>query len=364
VTGPALVLAFPDIGIEHRAAVGGKAAGLGELTRAGFAVPEGCVLTTRAFTAALHRIDPEGSIATRLAALDPDDHATLVRETGEFREKIISAPVPDDVRAAIRGWRALDVPGPPDTLGLAVRSSGTSEDSSDASFAGLQDTFLWVRGEDAVVDAIRRCWASLYSVESVTYRLRRGVPEGGLAMAVVIQRMVDARTSGVMFTRSPVTGDRSVVVVEAAWGLGSAVVGGEVTPDAWVLNKVTGEVIRRQVSAKLHRHRPDVERGGVRDEEVPPELRDTPSLGQEELAELLRVGIAVERHYGEPQDIEWAIPADPDAEHPLFVLQSRPETAWSARPATPVATPAPRAFDHVVARMGGRAARPDEGAPG
>jgi pyruvate,water dikinase len=269
--------------------------------------------------------------------------------------------VPDDVRDAILGCGLLDGPGQPGGRGLAVRSSATSEDSSDTSFAGLQDTFLWVRGPDAVLDAVRRCWASLYTVESVTYRLRRGVPEDGLAMAVVIQRMVDARTSGVMFTRSPTTGDRSVVVVEAAWGLGSAVVGGEVTPDAWVLNKVTGEVIRRRISTKPRRHRPDVERGGVRVEEVPPELTDAPSLAEEELAVLVRTGTSIERHYGEPQDIEWAIPAAPDAEHPLFVLQSRPETAWSARPATPVATPAPRAFDHVVARMGGTAAGQGEG---
>ena len=132
-----------------------------------------------------------------------------------------------------------------------MRSSATSEDSAGASFAGLQDSYLWVTGADAVADHVRRCWASLYSVASVTYRRHQGVPEDTLAMGVVVQVMVDARCAGVLFTRSPVTGDTSVIVVEASWGLGSAVVSGEVTPDTYVVSKVTGEIVKRSVASKL-----------------------------------------------------------------------------------------------------------------
>src|SRR5947199_247429 len=152
-----------------------------------------------------------------------------------------------------------------------------------ASFAGLQDTYLWVQGEDAVADHVRRCWASLYSVESVTYRRHQGVPEQGLAMGVVVQLMVDARCAGVMFTRSPVTGDASVIVIEASWGLGSALVSGDVTPDSYVVSKVTGESVRRTVASKLRQHQRDPAGSGVRASDVPPELRDRPCLSDEEI---------------------------------------------------------------------------------
>jgi pyruvate,water dikinase len=137
---------------------------------------------------------------------------------------------------------------------VAVRSSATCEDAADASFAGLQDTYLWVRGAQQTLQRVRSCWASLYSVESISYRLKHRFPEERVAMAVVVQIMVDARTAGVMFTRSPTTGDRSVVTIEGAWGLGSAVVGGEVTPDRWVLGKITGEITVREIADKLIQH--------------------------------------------------------------------------------------------------------------
>ncbi len=131
-----------------------------------------------------------------------------------------------------------------------MRSSATVEDSAEASFAGLQDTYLGVSGADSVLDHVRRCWASLYNDESVAYRRRLGLPEAGVAMAVVVQRMVAPRAAGVMFTRSPVTGDRSVVAIEGTWGLGSALVSGDVTPDSWVISKITGEITARRVSAQ------------------------------------------------------------------------------------------------------------------
>src|SRR6185436_6768035 len=145
--------------------------------------------------------------------------------------------------------------------------------------------YLWVADVGQTLQKVRSCWASLYSLESVTYRRKRGLPEGGVAMAVVVQKMVNARTAGVMFTRSPLTGDRSVVTIEGAWGLGSAVVGGEVTPDRWVIAKITGEISVREISDKAIQHRP-VAGGGTEEAAVPQELRRAPCLSDAELQAL------------------------------------------------------------------------------
>jgi pyruvate,water dikinase len=304
------------------------------------------VVTTAAFERAMLAIDPGRSIAGLVSALDPDDHAGVRAVTAGIRERVATAPLPGDMGAAIvAGYGALGAGVP-----VAVRSSATGEDAADASFAGLQDTFLWVRGAEEVLDRVRRCWASLYSVESVTYRLRRGLGEG--AMGVVIQRMVDARCSGVAFTRSPTTGDRSVITVEASWGLGSAVVSGEVTPDTWVVNRVTGEILRRGVSSKLRRHRPDPAGLGVVDEEVPADLREVPCLSDEEVRALAGVARRVERHHGSPQDIEWAMAREVAGPAGLLLLQSRPETVWSRQAPAPLARPLARDFDHVLGLLG------------
>src|SRR3954447_12821211 len=336
------VLPFAEIGRDDVPAAGGKGASLGELLRAGIRVPDGFVVTTAAFRTAVGAL----ALADRGTALDAA--GDLNAPWAELRSVVESAPLPDDVAAAITAaYAAL---GDPD-LPVAVRSSATSEDSAEASFAGLQDTYLWVRGADAVLEAVRRCWASLYNMESVTYRLRRGLPEDDLAMAVVVQRMVDSRSSGVMFTRSPLTGDRSVVCVDASWGLGSAVVSGEVTPDSFVVSKVTGEVAKRYIATKCTWHKPDPSGSGVLERDVPGELQDIPAISAEELAELVATARTVEAHYGCPQDIEWAV----DESGEVFLLQSRPETVWAERDATAarVAAPAARPFDHVLNLLGG-----------
>lgn len=322
--------------------LGGKAASLAQMTRAGLNVPPGYIVTTDAFTAWLG--DRHEEIVEAITGLDPGDTGEIRQTCSRLQALVMEGLSGDAIVDAIEtAYLRLGPDGP-----VAVRSSATGEDSADASFAGMQDTYLWVRGANEVGERVRRCWASLYGVESVSYRLHRGLPEEGLSMAVVVQTMVDARSSGVMFTRSPLTGDRSVVTIEASWGLGSAVVGGEVTPDAWTVNKVGDEVIRRQVSTKLRRHRPG--EGGVIDEDVPADLRDRPSLSDDELAELVAVGRRVEAFYGCAQDVEWAI----DHEGRLFLLQSRPETVWSQKATSPVATAVARPFDHVISHMAGR----------
>jgi pyruvate,water dikinase len=341
---------FADIGLSDRPTVGGKGGSLGELTRAGIAVPPGFVVKTSAFERFTQALEATAPIRAEVEALDPNDLEAVTRCSKAMRARIEAAALPAELQAEIAAAHAAlcgDDPASP----VAVRSSATTEDAEDASFAGLQDTFLWVKGIEETLRSIRTCWASLYSVESMTYRRKHGYPEAGVHMAVVIQRMVDARTAGVMFTRSPLTGDRSVLAIEGAWGLGSAVVGGEVTPDRWVVAKITGEISVRDIQDKHVRHVPTAE-GGVHDEEVPADLRKAACLSDEELQRLRDIGRKVERHYGRPQDIEWAV----DASGEVLLLQSRPETVWSAKEAVSVAAPKANPLEHVMSVFGGAAA--------
>lgn len=360
MTNPKLISRFDEIGIHDRPSVGGKGASLGELARAGIRVPPGCVVTTAAFEQFLAGIDPVGSIRREIEKLPADDLAACTRIGAEVRARVVGATLPEVLQEQIaihydelHSRTASAGNGEP----VAIRSSATSEDSADASFAGLQDTFLWVRGVDSVIEHVRKCWASLYAVESVMYRRRLKLPEQGLAMGVVIQRMIDSRCSGVMFTRSPNTGDRSVIVVEASWGLGSAIVSGEVTPDKYVVGKITGEIVSRTVSTKLRMHRPNAAGAGVVEEEVPANQQNAACLSDDELNELVDIGKRVERHYGCPQDIEWAIARNLPANENVFLLQSRPETVWAAKDASPVAAPKGKPFDHVFSLLSGGAAK-------
>jgi pyruvate, water dikinase len=357
---PNLISRFAEIGIHDRPTVGGKGASLGELARAGIRVPPGCVVTTAAFERFLARIDPQGSIRRQIEQLAVDDLAACTSVAGEVRARFEAATLPEDLQVEIADhYQELHTRAAAggESEPVAIRSSATSEDSSAASFAGLQDTYLWVRGVDSVIEHVRKCWASLYAVESIMYRRRLKLPEQGLAMGVVIQRMIDSRCSGVMFTRSPTTGDRSVVVVEASWGLGSAIVSGEVTPDKYVVGKITGEIVSRTVSTKMRMHRPNAAGAGVVDEEVPVDQQNTACLSDDELHTLVDIAKRVERHYGCPQDIEWAIARDLPPDENIFLLQSRPETVWAAKDAAPVAAPKGKPFDHVFSLLSGGAGK-------
>ncbi len=264
---------------------GGKSASLGELLRADIPVPPGFAISTEAgedLTEILRR-----DIATRYAGLG-------------------------------------------DEVPVAVRSSALGEDSAEATFAGQQDTLLWVRGIDAVCDAVRKCWASLYNPEAVAYRARFGVENP--AMGVTIQLMVDAAVSGVMFTCNPVSGDRSMVAINASWGLGLAVVGGEVTPDDYLVSKITGEVVKHTINDKQVEYVPGD--NGTERVDVDEARRREPCLDDDSLAMLVGLAKQVERHFGAPQDIEWAF----DRGGELFILQSRPVTGLAKKDAQ---TPAP-----------------------
>lgn len=338
---------FADIGLNDRPAVGGKGASLGELTRAGIAVPPGFAVRTEGFETFMAALDGTAPLRAPVEALDPEDLDTAGALLAKVRARIEAEPLPAEVETSIRAAYAelAGIDGP-----VAVRSSATTEDAEDASFAGLQDTYLWVIGADAVIDAVRRCWASLYSLESVTYRRRLDFPEAGVAMGVVVQKMVDARCAGVMFTRSPTTGDRSVITIEGAWGLGSAVVSGEVTPDRWVVGKLTGEISVRDISDKHIRQVP-LPAGGIHDEAVPEAERRIACLTDDELQRLRDIARKAERHYGKPQDIEWAVEKGSGE---ILLLQSRPETVWAAKEVAPAATAQANPLAHLMTVFGGR----------
>jgi pyruvate,water dikinase len=350
------VCPIADVVFADRPWAGGKAASLGELAHAGITVPAGYVVTAEAFGLAMAALDPGGAIRGELGELPPDDVPGIAHAAAGIRARITAAPLPPGVAAEITAACArLDA-----AAGVvAVRSSATMEDSAQASFAGLQDTYLAVRGAAAVLDRVRSCWASLYNDESVGYRRRLGIGEPGLAMAVIVQRMLSPRAAGVMFTRSPVTGDRSVVAIEGTWGLGSALVAGEVTPDSFTVSKVTGEITGRRVGAKLRLHTFMPNGQGITAQAMPIALRRSPCLTDDEARALVRVARQAEEHYGTPQDIEWALlgetPGCPaihaDAADRIVLLQSRPETVWALRDLGPIASPKPQASDHVLAML-------------
>jgi pyruvate,water dikinase len=343
-----LISWFAELQLSDRPAVGGKGGSLGELTRAGISVPPGFVVRVEAFDAFLSTVEQGHPVRAQVQGLDADDLTALQRASADAQGAMLSHELPASLKQALReAYSKLfegGTPGP-----VAVRSSATAEDSAEASFAGLQDTLLWILDFDSLQRALLQCWASLYSVPSISYRRKRNMPEHDVSMAVVVQRMVDSRTAGVLFTRSPTTGDRSVIVIEGAWGLGSSVVSGEVTPDHWVVGKITGEVTVREVREKhiLHAPRPE---GGTQELEVEGARRIEPCVSDAELQQLRDLGRRIERHYGCPQDIEWAF----DRDGVLRVLQSRPETVWAAREAKPVSTVHDNPLNHVMSIFGGK----------
>ncbi len=304
------VVWFDRIGADDVAAVGGKAVNLGSMTRAGLPVPEGFCIGTAAY-----RTVVGAALADLIVALGAADDATQVELAGRARERILALPVPEALTETIVAhYRALGA-----DVAVAVRSSATAEDLADASFAGQQDSFLAVVGAPSVLEAVRRCWASLWTDRAVAYRRSHGVDQGTVSLAVVVQRMVEAEVAGVMFTADPITGSRRRTVIDASPGLGEAVVSGAVNPDHLVADSATGAVIEARPGDKtvLIRARP----GGGTDRLDGPADPDL-CLDDTAVAELVSLGRRVTEHYGSPQDTEWAR----DRAGRWWLTQARPIT--------------------------------------
>jgi pyruvate,water dikinase len=381
VDGRPLVVQLADLDASALPLAGGKAANLGELIRAGLPVPEGFCVTTVAYRDMATAAEL-ADVLDRFPATDADD-AAAVELARRVRERILSTPVPAAVAEAVTAaYRGLG-----GRAAVAVRSSATAEDLPSASFAGQQDTYLGIVGEDAVLDAVHRCWASLWTDRAVVYRRHNDIDQTATHLAVIVQRMVDAAAAGVLFTADPVTGRRGQSVIDASSGLGEAVVSGAVNPDHFVVDNRSGAVLERRLGDKrlIVRALPG---GGT--ESVPRPASTTASVTDEQLRALVELGLRVQEHYGQPQDTEWAI----DPSGTVWLTQARPVTTLFplpddgrgadgpagedlrvyfcfslaqglTRPLTPMGVSAIRAIGSSVARLYGHPpAEPAAGPPG
>jgi rifampicin phosphotransferase len=320
---PTFTVAFSELCADLLDQVGGKGANLVQLRRAGMPVPDGFCLTTQAFTRFLAGCPDLGARLHRLDELDVDDRDAVERAAADLRALLGSLPVPAQVRTELLdAWRRAG-----DHHTYAVRSSATAEDLADASFAGQHDTFLNVDGADELVDSVRRCWLSLFTGRAITYRARHGFDHRRVELAVVVQRMVLPEVSGVMFTADPVSGHRRTILVNAAYGLGEAVVSGVVNPDLYRIDE-HGAVEKSIMDKKLAVV--PLPSGGVAQEDVPDDKRTAQALPDRHIAELAALGRRIQEHFGAPQDIEWAL-----ADGRVQVLQSRPITSLYPLPETP-----------------------------
>jgi pyruvate,water dikinase len=325
------VLAFEECRQGDLGRVGGKCASLGSLLDAGLPVPRGFAVTTDAFTEMLASDALGSRVEERLVGLDPGDLDELATCSERVRALIEAAPVPASVEAAVRdAYESLGAAANLSDVPVAVRSSATAEDLPGASFAGQQDTYLWVVGADAVLTHVRRCWSSLYTARAISYRHVNGFAHDQVLMSVAVQTMVRAKAAGVAMTLNPIDGDRSKIVIDSSFGLGETVAGGLVTPDNFVVDKVMLEVLRRTISAKHVELVADPDRRCTVERPIETERQEEPSLTLDEVKAVARLAKLAEQHYGCPQDVEWAL--DADGENEIVLLQSRPETVWSKAP--------------------------------
>ncbi len=323
-----LVVGFGALRRADAAIAGGKGANLGELTVAGFPVPPGFVVTAGAYLAALDQAGIRESIRNRVATIDPAAPTDVERIATELGNLVRAVVIPGDLVDAVRhAYRALDSAGGPALV--AVRSSATSEDAAGASFAGMNSTFTNVIGEHDLLERIRDCWASLFRARSLTYRLAQRISDEP-AIAVVVQVMVASQQAGVMFTVDPADGDRTHLVIEAARGQGEVIVSGAVEPDTYVVDRVGQRIVRAHIGRQSHK----IVRGDNGDEKVlitDDELRER-VLDDDTILALARLGIDVENHYGQAQDVEWCIDNGS-----IQLVQSRPITTLRDSPAAPIA---------------------------
>jgi rifampicin phosphotransferase len=342
-------LPLADCTADRAPEVGGKAIGLGSLLRQERDVPPGFVVTTGAYREwvagqglgrEIERLVGGAADAARQEAASREIHAL-------FAGAALTGALAAEVAAAYA--RLGDGP---DAV-VAVRSSATAEDAADASFAGQQESYLGVTGAESVLAHVVRCWASLFTPQAISYRLRLGIPADQVAMAVLVQRLVVAEAAGVMLTIDPVTGDRSQITIEGAHGLGAPVVGGELTPDRWAVDKVTLDLRSRTVVRKPFADRFDHATRTVVRVDLGEEEGAASCLLDDEVVRLARVGKEVERAHGSPVDVEWAVGPGPDGPRHLYLLQARPETVWSAKQAASIAKPQTTALDRMVAVMVG-----------
>jgi pyruvate,water dikinase len=321
---------FEELSRAYVPYAGGKGANLGELTSAGLPVPGGFVVGAPAYAEFCDTNGLRQRIEARLGTVDVDDTEALAAAATDVQAMVEAEPIPAEVDHAIRAAYERLTEGEADDAPVAVRSSATAEDTEAASFAGMNETFLNVRGPDAVVDAVRRCWASLFGARTVFYRAKRGFGQADMDIAVVVQRQIQATRAGVMFTIDPASGDTGRLVIEGSFGLGEAVVSGSVSPDRYLVAKADLAIAAREVRRKelAIESLPD---GGTTTRELSADEATMPVLSDDEVREIADLGRRIEEHYGAPQDTEWCYDADGAA----WMLQSRPVTSAGGETTAP-----------------------------
>ncbi|MEM4272287.1 MAG: phosphoenolpyruvate synthase, partial [Candidatus Bilamarchaeaceae archaeon] len=316
------IMWFEELDKSNLAEAGGKGANLGEMTKAGFPVPPGFITTSAAYFKHLDHNDLREKITSRLSGLDVNDTAALQKTAEEIQKMISNAEIPPSLSKQIKEnyQKLCEMRG--EEVYVAVRSSATAEDLPTASFAGQQSTFLNVRGKENVVQAVKDCWASLFTARAIFYRVQNNFDHMKVGLAAVVQEMVQSEKSGVMFTVNPVSQRRNEIMIEAAYGLGEVVVSGSVTPDTYVVDKNTFKIISKEIATQTWML---TKREGKNvHSEIKDEVQGRQKLTDEQIIELARIGAKLEEHYKFPQDSEWAVVKDE-----LFIVQSRPITTLS-----------------------------------
>ena len=331
-----LIIWFENLRKTDIPSVGGKNANLGEMINAGMPVPPGFAVTAFSYKKFIEETGISEKIyaVIRETVTDPDDPKQYEIASKKIRELIESTPIPKDVDEAIRLaygelCRRLDANG----VLVAARSSATAEDLPDASFAGQQETYLNVKGEDELLEKTVECWSSLFTPRAIFYRTQKGFRHEDVLISVGVQKMVNAKTAGVMFTLNPVTGDPNQIIIEGNWGLGEAVVSGAVTPDYFSVDKAATRIVEHKIAKKTVEYIRDPETGKTIHADVPSERQEVSCLKDEEILKLAELGKRIEEHYGIAQDVEWAIDRDLSFPENIFIVQSRPETVWSLKKA-------------------------------
>jgi len=316
--------------------VGGKNANLGEMISAGIPVPPGFAVTAYAY----RKFIEETGIAEKIYQIiretvrEQNDPKQYEEASKRIRALIESTSMPKEIENAVReAYRELCKKLNAERVPVAVRSSATAEDLPDASFAGQQETYLNVVGEDEVIEKTVKCWSSLFTPRAIFYRTQKGFAHEKVFISVGIQKMVNARAAGVMFSINPVTGDPNQIVIEGNFGLGESVVSGAVTPDEFIVDKRTMKIVERRIAAKKIMYVRDPVTGKTVHVDVPVENQNQPCLKDDEVLKLAELAVKIEQHYGKPQDIEWAVDSDMGFPENIFIVQSRPETVWSLRTA-------------------------------
>ena len=329
-----LIIWFENLRKTDIPSVGGKNASLGEMINVGLPIPPGFAVTAYSYK----KFIEESGISEKIYAViketvtDPNDPKQYEIASKKIREIIESTPVPKDIEEAVRNaYQALCRKLNTNAVFVAVRSSATAEDLPDASFAGQQETYLNVKGEDELLEKTVNCWSSLFTPRAIFYRTEKGFAHENVFISVGVQKMVNAKAAGVMFTINPVTGDPDQIVIEGNYGLGESVVSGAVTPDDFIVDKVTLNIVERRIVQKTLQYVRDPNTGKTVHMEVSLEKQEQSCLSDEEILKLAELAKIIEQHYGTAQDIEWAIDNELPFPHNIFIVQSRPETVWSVK---------------------------------